>query len=294
MATTREIRRRIRSIKNTAQITKAMQMVAASKMRKAQQRAIEGRPYHSLFQEIVHSLIPQAGQLIHPLLQARTIQKEAVFVIGTDKGLCGPLNTNLLREIIKHHSPNHVYVSMGKKVRNYLSTLKGSKGENLLWADFELKDNLSFREAKRIGQFLIEKYLNKEIDAISIAYSHFVNPLIQKPIYRRIAPLSEVELMKKEEKKEQHSAESFIPFNFEPSPEELLNNILPFYVHWEIYQSILDNLASEHSARMVAMKSATENAKSLLQDLSLEYNKARQESITKEILEIATAQYAME
>ncbi|ACD84476.1 ATP synthase F1 subunit gamma [Candidatus Methylacidiphilum infernorum] len=292
MATTREIRRRIRSIKNTAQITKAMQMVAASKMRKAQQRAIEGRPYHSLFQEIVHSLIPQAGQLIHPLLEARAIQKEIVFVIGTDKGLCGPLNTNLLREIYKHHSPNHLYVSMGKKVRNYLSGLKGSRGENLLLADFELKDNLTFREAKRIGHFLIEKYLHKEIDAISIAYSHFVNPLIQKPIYRRIAPISKVELVKKE-KAESPPAESVLPFNFEPSAEELLESLLPFYIHWEIYQAILDNLASEHSARMVAMKSATENAKSLLQDLSLEYNKARQESITKEILEISTAQYAM-
>ncbi|TFE70205.1 ATP synthase F1 subunit gamma [Methylacidiphilum sp. Yel] len=292
MATTREIRRRIRSIKNTAQITKAMQMVAASKMRKAQQRAIEGRPYQNLFQEIVQSLIPQAGQLRHPLLQARPIQKEAVFVIGTDKGLCGPLNTNLLREIQKRHNPNHRYVSMGKKVRNYLALLKGNQGENLLLADFELKDNLSFREAKRIGNFLIEKYLNKEIDAISIAYSHFVNPLVQHPIYRRIAPISQVELTKKDNTQET-APENFVPFNFEPSPEELLDNILPFYIHLEIYQSILDNLASEHSARMVAMKSATENAKSLLQDLSLEYNKARQESITKEILEISTAHYAI-
>ncbi|QSR84042.1 ATP synthase F1 subunit gamma [Methylacidimicrobium sp. B4] len=288
MASTREIRRRIRSVKNTAQITKAMQMVAASKMRRAQLRALEGRPYQKLLEEITHSLVPQVGQLRHPLLNPRPVQRRAVLVISTDKGLCGSLNTNLFRELLRRHSPDRAYVSVGRKARSFLASLPSSTGETLL-ADFELRDNLTFRDGKRISRFLLEKFSAGEIDAIDVAHTHFVNALVQTTVIRPLVPIAPETLPQGEP-----SATVVVPDNFEPSPEELLDALLPFFVDWNIYQALLDSLASEHSARMIAMKNATENAKELVGDLTLEYNKARQEGITREILEIATAQIALE
>ncbi|WP_018290654.1 ATP synthase F1 subunit gamma [Verrucomicrobium sp. 3C] len=290
MASTREIRRRIRSVKNTAQITKAMQMVAASKMRRAQLRALEGRPYHKLLEEIAQSLVPQAGQLRHPLLNPRPVRRRAVLVIATDKGLCGSLNTNLFRELFRRHGNDRVYVSVGRKARSFLASLPNSTGATLLAADFELRDNLTFRESKRISRFLLDKFSSGEIDAIEIAHSHFVNALVQTTEIRPLIPLAPESLSQGQPA----AAAPEVPDNFEPSPEELLDALLPFFVDWNIYQAILDSLASEHSARMIAMKNATENAKQLVGDLTLEYNRARQEGITREILEIATAQIALE
>ncbi|CAB4244659.1 F1 sector of membrane-bound ATP synthase, gamma subunit [Methylacidimicrobium sp. AP8] len=288
MASTREIRRRIRSVKNTAQITKAMQMVAASKMRRAQLRALEGRPYQKLLEEIAQSLVPQAGQLRHPLLNPRPVRRRAMLVISTDKGLCGALNTNLFREIFRRHSADRVYVSVGRKARGFLAGLPGAGKETLL-ADFELRDNLTFRDGKRISRFLLQKFSEGEIDAIDVAHTHFVNALVQTTVIRPLVPVAPEHLAPGEQ-----PAAPAVPDNFEPSPEELLDRLLPFFVDWNIYQALLDSLASEHSARMIAMKNATENAQELVGDLTLEYNKARQEGITREILEIATAQSALE
>ena len=288
MASTREIRRRIRSVKNTAQITKAMQMVAASKMRRAQLRALEGRPYQKLLEEITHSLAPQAGQLRHPLLNSRPVRRRVILVIATDKGLCGSLNTNLFRELFRRHSPERAYVSVGRKARSFLASLPNSSQQTLL-ADFELRDNLTFRESKRISRFLLEKFSSGEVNAIDIAHSHFVNALVQTTVVRPLVPIA-LESLEPGER----PATPVVPDNFEPSPEELLEALLPFFVDWNVYQAILDGLASEHSARMIAMKNATENAKELVGDLTLEYNKARQEGITRELLEIASAQLALE
>lgn len=276
-------------MKNTAQITKAMQMVAASKMRRAQLRALEGRPYQKLLEEITNSLVPQAGQLRHPLLNPRPVRRRAVLVVATDKGLCGSLNTNLFRELLRRHGPDRVYVSVGRKARSFLASLPNPTGEPLLAADFELRDNLTFRESKRISRFLLQKFSSGEIDAIDIAHSHFVNALVQTTEIRSLVPVAPEILTQAAP-----AAAPAAPDNFEPSPEELLDALLPFFVDWNVYQAILDNLASEHSARMVAMKNATENAKQLVADLTLEYNRARQEGITRELLEIATAQLALE
>ncbi len=288
MASTREIRRRIRSVKNTAQITKAMQMVAASKMRRAQLRALEGRPYQKLLDEVTQSLVPQVGQLRHPLLNPRPVRRRAVLVISTDKGLCGSLNTNLFRELFRRHGPDRAYVSVGRRGRSFLASLPNSTGETLL-ADFELRDNLTFRDGKRISRFLLDKFSSGAIDAIDVAHTHFVNALVQATVIRPLVPIAPQNLAPSEA-----PATPVVPDNFEPSPEELLDALLPFFVDWNIYQALLDSLASEHSARMIAMKNATENAKELVGDLTLEYNKARQEGITREILEIATAQIALE
>ncbi len=299
MANLRDIRRRIKSVKNTAQITKAMQMVAATKMRRAQLAAIALRPYASRLDDLAGHLYASMGkdEVSHPLLQARaTSGKTAVVVITSEKGLCGPLNTNLLRDVLKADAPNKVYVSVGKKGRQVLARLK----KNLL-ADFELKDSPTFAQSKTISRFLLQKFEENQIDKVEIYYNRFVNTLSQVPTRYPIVPIGEgiLEVAKalgEAERAErlEKQADVLHPFyNFEPDPDILLGRLLPYYIHLELYEKILESRASEHSARMVAMKSATDNAKQLVKDLTLEYNKARQASITNEILEIASAAMMM-
>jgi len=280
MANTREIRRRIKSIKNTAQITKAMQMVASSKMRKAQQRALAGRPYATILDEVTAHLGQSSGDITHPLLEKRSVKKRGVLLITSDKGLCGALNTNLLRDVLRDDTGNVVYVTIGRKGRGTLART----AKNIL-ADFELKENFSFRDSKRASNLLLDKYLAGEIDTIEVYYNKFINTLVQKPTSTGLVPI-QPELINKSETLKVGNDE----YVFEPKAEKLLGDLLPFFVHFEVYQRILDAHASEHSARMVAMKSATDNAKQIVKDLTLEYNKVRQASITTELLEISTAQ----
>ncbi|SRR5579862_27073 len=285
-ANTRDIRRRIKSIKNTAQITKAMQMVAASKMRKAQQLALAGRPFAELMNKVLVSVRERADVAYHDLLQVRDLKKELVLVVSTDKGLCGALNTNLLREVNQFDAGRTAYVAAGRKAVQYLVRTKRD-----LLADFPLKDNPTFVETKAISKFCIEKFEKFEVDRVSVLYTHFVNTLIQKPLVRTILPLSPFEDLKIEKPKT--GGEPLTDYLYEPSAQAVLSAILPYYVHYQIYQMVLDARASEHSARMVAMKGATDNAKQLIKDLTLEYNKLRQASITTELLEITTAQMAL-
>ena len=301
MASTRDIRRRIKSVKNTAQITKAMQMVAATKMRKAQMRAIAGRPYAALLDKVASHLDAESIEIGHPLLTPRTAvaKKRCVLLIGTDRGLCGSLNTNLFREISLQDQDTTVYVTIGRKARQFVPRLKasGKSGANLL-ADFELKDGFTFAESKRVSQFLIDRYLAGEFDAVDVAYTHFVNALTQQanivPLVPIGTPLAEKTAAAAGVEHAPKSAKADHPvYLLEPEAEKLLEAFLPFVVHYAIYHHILDSRASEHSARMVAMKNATENAKELVKDLTLEYNKARQAGITTELLEITTAQMAV-
>jgi len=298
MANLRDIRRRIKSVKNTSQITKAMQMVAATKMRRAQMAAIALRPYASKLDEMASDIYAGigTGEVSHPLLQKRNKSgKTCVVVLTTEKGLCGPLNTNLLRDVLKNDGPDKVYVSVGKKGRQTLARLK----KNLL-ADFELKDSPTFAESKTISRFLLQKFEEGAFDAIEVYYNRFVNTLSQVPMRLPLVPIGAEELAAakalgeaKHADHTQSQAEGKAPstpsFNFEPDVTELLGKLLPYYVHLLVYEKILESRASEHSARMVAMKSATDNAKQLVKDLTLEYNKARQAAITNEILEISSA-----
>jgi len=284
MANLRDIRRRIKSIKNTAQITKAMQMVAASRMRKAQQAALAGRPYATRLDELGAHLHDAGSDFTHPLLEEREVKKICALVVTTDKGLCGALNTNLLREVLKQDKPNKVYVTAGRKGRQFLAR----SGKTLL-ADFEFKDTFTFRDSKRISAFLIDGFIKHDFDAVEIHYTRFINTINQKPTMVEILPIGVHKLDAKA------AITNITPgdYLFEPSGPELLAKLLPFYVHYETYQTLLDSKASEHSARMVAMKNATDNAKQLVKDLTLEYNKARQAMITTELLEISTAQAAL-
>jgi len=286
-ANTRDIRRRIKSIKNTAQITKAMQMVAAAKMRKAQNAALAGRPYADLINRVLVALRDRTDVTLHPLLEVREVKNELVLVVSSDKGLCGALNTNLLREVSTLPRESTGFVSAGRKAQQYLART----GRNLL-ADFALKDSPGFHETKTVSKFLLEKFLSGDVDRVSVAFTHFQNTLIQKPEIRTLLPISPFDLPDGAQEAPA-DIENRYGYLYEPNAQEVLSAILPHYIHYEVYQMVLDARASEHSARMVAMKSATDNAKQLIKDLTLEYNKVRQASITTELLEISTAQMAL-
>ena len=290
MANTKDIRRRIKSIRNIGQLTKAMQMVAASKMRKAQNVALAGRPYSALMNRVLVSLQERTDSKLHPLLQVREMKKELVVVISTDKGLAGALNTNLLREAANFDPEKTSYVVSGRKARQFLARTRRN-----MMADFELKDAPAFTETKEIAKFCIEKFLSGEVDKVSVLYSHFINTVNQKPVVRTLLPISSFELPQAptEGATPQDSTDPMIGYLFEPTPEGVLDVMLPYYLHYQVFQMILDARASEHSARMVAMKNATDNAKQFIKDLTLEYNKMRQASITTELLEISTAQMAV-
>jgi len=289
MPNTRDIRRRIKSVKNTSQITKAMQMVAASKMRKAQQAATAGMPYAELLNKVLVSLRDRVDATAHPLLQQREGGKELVLLVSTDKGLCGALNTNLLREASHLDASSTDFVASGRKGVQFLARMK----RNLL-ADFPLADNPSFLQSKEISKFIIDRFLSGDVNRVSVLYSQFVNTLTQKPVQATILPISPFEAAGQSEQTSAQDKLDSRTVLFEPDPAQVLDAILPYYVHFQIYQMVLNARASEHSARMVAMKNATDNAKQLVKDLTLEYNKLRQASITSELLEISTAQLALE
>jgi len=290
MANTQDIRRRIKSIRNTSQITKALQMVAASKMRKAQMLALAGRPYSSLMNRVLVSLQERTDPKLHPLLQKREVKKELVIVLSTDKGLAGALNTNLFREAVKFEADKTFYVTSGSKARQFVF-----RAQRELMADFPLKDAPSFVDAKSISRFAVEKFLSGEVDKVSVLYTHFINTINQKAVVQTLLPISRFDLPQASaaDKAATGTADPMLGYVFEPSSEAVLDVMLPYYLHFQIYQMVLDARASEHSSRMVAMKNATDNAKQFIKDLTLEYNKMRQASITTELLEISTAQMAV-
>ena len=268
-----------------------MQMVAASKMRKAQQHALAGRPYAALMNKVLVSLQNRTDPRLHPLLQIRPLEKELVVIISTDKGLAGALNTNLFRETANFDTTKTAFVVTGKKARQFIARTKRE-----LLADFELKDAPSFVETKPMSKFVMEKFLSGDVDKVSILYTHFINTINQRPTLHTLLPISSFDLPKKHEEETGGTNEDVDPmvgYIFEPSAEAVLDVMLPYYIQFQVFQMILDARASEHSARMVAMKNATDNANQFIKDLTLEYNKMRQAGITTELLEIATAQMAL-
>ena len=290
-ANTRDIRRRIKSVKNTSQITKAMQMVAAAKMRKAQQVALAGRAYAELLSQVLKSVAAGAEEGSHELLTDREVKKELVIVISPDKGLCGALNTNLFREVSKFDPATSVFVASGRKATQFIA-----RTNRELIAEFPLKDSPAFLETKNIGKFAMEKFVSGEVDKVTVVFTDFINTLSQVPKAKTILPITSLEVTAgiggaQEEAKV--TSEDTTEYLFEPNISEVLSAVLPHHVYFQIYQMVLDARASEHSARMVAMKSATDNAKQLIKDLTLEYNKVRQAAITTELLEITTAQMAL-
>jgi len=292
MPSTRDIRRRIKSVKNTAQITKAMQMVASSKMRKAQLAALAGRPYATLMNDVLAAVSEGASDFNHPLMEARPVKKRAVVLISTDKGLCGALNSNLMREAAKFDKDTTVYVCAGKKAGQFIHRTKRQ-----LAAEFTYKDAPLFAEARAISRFAQDLFLKGDVDSVEVIYTNFINTLTQKPEVRPLLPIGKISALEAgvggENAPTGELKKSDRDYLFEPEAGTVLGNMLPHYVNFQVYQFLLEAKASEHSARMVAMKNATDNAKQIIKDLTLEYNKLRQANITKELLEITTAQMAM-
>jgi F-type H+-transporting ATPase subunit gamma len=279
MPSTLDLRRRIKSVKNTSQITKAMQMVAAAKMRKAQAAAIAGRPYENMLMRVLGAVKGHVEPASHPLLAIREVRKQLILVFATDKGLCGPLNANLFRELAETDPAKTEFASMGRKATQYLARTR----RNLI-ADYPLRDPVRFADIRPIAKFASDKFILGEVDEVSVLYPRFVNTLTQQSVLRDLLPIPAADLDVKGVSGE---------FLFEPDVHGVLDSILPHYIAFQLFQMAHDARASEHSARMVAMKNATDNAKQLVKDLTLEYNKVRQENITTELLEITTAQLAV-
>lgn len=290
MANTKEIRSRIKSVKNTAQITRAMQLVASSKMKKAQNAALAGRAYAVLLAEILASVSGHRLAATHPLLRPRdTIKRRGILLVGTDKGLCGALNANLFKQVIQLEG-EVAFVTVGRKATQFIART----GRTLL-ADFPVADRVPYGEVRTVVEYMLELYISGQIDSIEIMYSRFINTLVQEPALMPLIPLvSNIEEKLAQLKQRlgielRNTSEDEREFIFEPSAAEILDELPELYLKQEIYQILLESKASEHSARMVAMKAATDNAKNLVNDLTLDYNKARQAAITQEILEIAAA-----
>jgi F-type H+-transporting ATPase subunit gamma len=291
MPSTRDIRRRIKSVKNTAQITKAMQMVASSKMRRAQQYALAGRPYALLMNDVLSAVSGNAGDFTHPLLEARDVKKRGVILVSTDKGLCGPLNSNLVREAAKFEKETTVFICAGRKGSQFIARTRRA-----LAAEFTYKDSPQFSEARAISKFAQELFLKGDVDRVDVLYTNFISTLNQRPEVRPLLPISEVRAVETAVHGPGGDGKFDAPtieYQFEPGPAEVFGALLPHYLNFQVYQFLLEAKASEHSSRMVAMKNATDNAQQLIKDLTLEYNKLRQANITKELLEITTAQMAM-
>jgi F-type H+-transporting ATPase subunit gamma len=298
MANLRDIRRRIKSVKNTAQITRAMQLVAAAKMKKAQDQAMAGRDYADQLNQVLVNLKENGGEASHPLLEAREGGKELVLVISTDKGLCGALNTNLGKKIRAEVPKEAEFVTVGRKLRTQL----GKAGREMV-ADFEVKDPVPFAEARPIAKFLTKAFLEGGYSKVSVAFSNYVTVMRQEPEIVQLLPISTATLGEKQAyegagegtvKETDRAAALAKDYLFEPSGPEVLDALLPLYINFQVYQMLVESRASEHSARMVAMKGATDNAKKFIKELTLEYNKLRQAAITAELLEITTAMRAME
>ncbi|MGI8998894.1 MAG: ATP synthase F1 subunit gamma [Candidatus Limnocylindria bacterium] len=295
MPSLKDIRGRIGSVRNIAQITRAMEMVAASRMKRAQDSILAARPYADEIEAALGRVAGAAGltEEVDPLLARRPIRRVAIIVITTDRGLAGSLNANATRSVLRWVA-RRASESTGEAAVEIEAITVGRKGRDALRragvpiaAHFaQLGDRPSFSDVTPIARLVVEDFLAEKYDEIDIAYSTFVSTLAQKPEIDTILPVVRPEM---EEESERTNDE----YLFEPSPEAVLHHLLPHYVAINIYRAVLENNASEQSARMIAMRNSTENANELIGDLTLVYNKTRQATITREMIEIASGAEAL-
>lgn len=292
MASVREIKRRIKSVKNIAQVTRAMQMVAASKMRRAQEQALASRPYAAKAWEILLHLSSQYGavDLLHPLLRKREqVNHVAIIMITSDKGLAGAYNGNMIRKVSRYMRQNNAedasLITVGRKGRDFMVRY----GRKVVAEFTDLPAQPTLLDSLPIARIALDGFLTGEFDEVYLAYTDFINTLTQEPVVRMLLPIKpgNIESKVMSEYLGQETTMAKADYIYEPNAENLLDTLLPRFTELQIYQAMVEAFASEHSARMVAMRSATENAKDLIGDLTLTYNKARQEAITKEMLDIA-------
>ncbi|MFN8523007.1 MAG: ATP synthase F1 subunit gamma [Chloroflexota bacterium] len=291
MASLRDIRRRIRGIRSTAQITKAMELVAASRMRRAQQRVLSARPYSDAMRTFMSQLgAAGSGDAQHPLLVQRPVDTAGILVMTSDRGLCGALNANVLRrsnQLLVQETTEERHdvelITVGRKGQDFMARYVAGKGKKLLGTFTQLGDRPDYDAIIPIARVVMDSYLAGVMDVCYIVYPKFVSTLVQRPEVIKLLPI--------EPAADGSGAGGGRPVDYiyEPNPDAILETLLPRYVEVQIFQAIIETIASEQSARMVAMRNANENAKDLINNLTLTYNKARQASITTEVLEIAAA-----
>ncbi|MDD4776363.1 MAG: ATP synthase F1 subunit gamma, partial [Syntrophomonas sp.] len=275
----REFKRRIRSVKSTQQITKAMKMVSAAKLRRAQEAAEASRPYTETLQGTLARLVGVSSEIEHPLLVKRAeVTKVGYIVVTADRGLCGGYNTNIIRAATDalaadERKPEKGMIAVGKRARDFFRKRGGLEAEFI-----NLGDKVSFADAREISQYIMNAYENEEFDEIYLVYARFINALRQVPTVVKILPIEPPEATSASEIK--------VEYIYEPSAEEILLNLLPRYVGSQIYHAMLEGKASEHGARMTAMGNASENAGEIIDNMTLKMNKVRQAAITDEILDI--------
>jgi F-type H+-transporting ATPase subunit gamma len=289
MATLKEIRGRIGSVRNIAQITRAMEMVAASRMKRAQEAIIAARPYSDQLRDVLGRLAAVVTGEVDPLLARRPVRRIGLIVITTDRGLVGSLNANAVRSVLRwitgraeQDSPQVEVITVGRKGRDALRR----SGVPVAAHFAQLGDRPRFSDVTPIARLVVDDFVAGRYDEIAIAYSTFITTLSQRPIVQRILPVEEPEL-------EGERARTNDEYLFEPTVDAVLRRLLPHYVAIDIYRAVLENNASEQSAQMIAMRSATDNANELIEDLTLVYNKTRQANITREMIEIASGAEAL-
>jgi len=285
MANIRLIRRRIRGVQSTAKITRAMEMIATSKMRRAQEAGLAGRPYDEKIRQVIADLaaLPYVGESPHPLLQRRPVKKIAIIHITPDRGLCGGLNANLNRRagtfILGQDKPVTL-VCVGRKGLDFMRRA----GRDIRAEFTQIGDRPTVFDILPIARIVTDDYSNGLVDMVYMTYAKFVSTMVQTPVMDQLLPMEPAPMPRTEN----------IEYIYEPGAESVLDSLLPRFVEMEIYHAILESIASEQSARMVAMRNATENSKELIDHLTLMYNKARQEAITTELLDIVGATSALQ
>lgn len=289
MASARQVKQRINVARNISKITKAMEMVSASKMRKAQERALAARAYARAISHFLQMLDKIEDDSLHPLLKANSVGKPIALLIATDRGLCGSLNQSLFKELIRWQKahPYGEVIAIGKKAVHFCQYYGLS-----LYAQFnDLPDQITSSDIAPVSRILIDGYLASQFQSVTLFFSDFINTLAQQATAQPLLPLHAEGL-----KQDQALAEvnHHLEYLFEPSPAAILNHLLPFYVENSLYQAFLESRASEHSARMVTMKNASDNAKDVVAGLQLVFNKQRQASITSELLDITTATVSLQ
>jgi F-type H+-transporting ATPase subunit gamma len=292
MANTKEIRTKIRSIQSTKKITRAMEMVAASKMRKVQKRMQSSRPYSSKIKLVVQHLVKGKLEFKHKYLLERKVNNVGFIVVSTDRGLCGGLNANLFKSALssirsfQEKSVNVHLCVIGKKAQSFFSSIKG----NVVASVTNIGDTPSTKDLIGAVKVMLDKYDKNLLDKIYVVYNEFVNTMVQKPIIEQLLPISYMSSIKDAEN---HNPTKYWDYLYEPDAKELLNRLLNRYLESLVYQAVVENIACEQAARMVAMKSATDNASDFIDSLKLQYNKARQAAITQELSEIVAGAAAV-
>jgi F-type H+-transporting ATPase subunit gamma len=276
LATLRDIQRRIRSVQSTQKITRAMKLVAAAKLRRAQERIVSARPYAAKMAELLGNLVSGSDEAVHPLLEQREGPRRQIVIITADKGLAGAFNSNIIRrslDLIRESSAADLtLVVVGRKARDFYRRRPYTVKRDLIgfW------DRLAYSHACELADFFMEQYLSGEVDEVWLLYNEFRSVAVQRPVRMQLLPIPRTE---------EHAAEE-VDYIYEPGPEEILGELLPRHVRMQVYRALMESAAGEHGARMTAMEAATSNAKEMIEVLTIQYNKARQEKITKELLDI--------